>query len=83
MARAFAKIIYGGVPKASLAETEELLLKTITMYDRSSHRYNLAKVYNRMERSEDAEIQLQKALLLPVTFPEEAEEQEKPIKKLK
>jgi hypothetical protein len=30
-----------------------------------------------MERREDAKLQYQKALLLPVTFPEEAKEQEK------
>jgi hypothetical protein len=35
-----------------------------------------------MERYEDKKIQLQKAMLLPVTFPEEAEEQEKARKKL-
>ena len=35
-----------------------------------------------MERTEDGKIQLQKALLLPVTFPEEAEALEKVRKKL-
>jgi len=82
IARTLAKIIYGGVPKASLAKAEELLLQAIALHDRISHRYNLAKVYDRMERSEDKKIQLQKAMLLPVTFPEEAEEQEKAREKL-
>jgi len=82
VARTFAKIIYGGVPKASLAEAEKLLWQAIELHDRISHRYNLAKVYDRMERYEDKKIQLQKAMLLPVTFPEEAEEQEKARKKL-
>ena len=82
VARAFAKIIYGGVPKASLAEAEKLLWQAIELYDRISHRYNLAKVYDRMERYEDKKIQLQQAILLPVTFPEEADEKEKARNKL-
>ena len=36
-----------------------------------------------MQRNEDKQIQLQKALLLPVTFPEEAEELHKAREKLK
>ena len=83
VARTFAKIIYGGIPQASLAEAEKLLLHAIALRDRISHRYNLAKVYDRMERNEDKRIQLQKALLMPVTFPEEAEEQEKAREKLR
>ncbi len=82
VARTFAKIIYGGMPKASLAEAEKLLWQAIELHDRISHRYNLAKVYDRMERYEDKKIQLQQALLLPVTFPEELEEIEKARKKL-
>ena len=83
VARTFAKIIYGGIPEASLDEAEKLLLNAIALRDRISHRYNLAKVYDRMERNEDKNIQLQKALLLPVTFPEEAEVELKARKKLK
>ena len=82
VARTFAKIIYGGIPKASLAEAEKLLWQAIQLHDRISHRYNLAKVYDRMERYEDKKFQLQKALLLPVTFPEELEEQAKAREKL-
>ena len=82
LARTFAKIIYGGIPKASLTEAEKLLWQAIQLHDRISHRYNLAKVYDRMERYEDKKIQLQQALLLPVTFPEEIEEQEKAREKL-
>jgi tetratricopeptide (TPR) repeat protein len=82
VARTFARIIYGGIPDASLAEAEKLLLQAIALRDRISHRYNLAKVYKRMERQEDAVEQLKLALLLPVTFPEEAEELEKSREKL-
>jgi tetratricopeptide (TPR) repeat protein len=76
-ARTFANIVYGELPKASLKDAEDLLLRAIKIHDRISHRYNLARVYDRMDRREDAKFQYGKALLLPVTFPEEAQEQEK------
>lgn len=76
-ARSLASMIYGELPKASFEQAEALLLKAISLHDRISHRYNLARVYDRMERREDAKVQYQKALLLPVTFPDEVREQEK------
>ena len=81
-ARIFVKLIYGGVPEASLKQAEKLLIKAIDLHDRITHRYNLAKVYNRMDRQEEAIAQLQLALLIPVTFPEESEELEKSREKL-
>jgi len=81
--RAFANIVYGGLPEASLKEAEKLLLKAIGLRDRIAHRYNLAKVYDRMDHREDVKKQYQKAILLPVTFPEEAEELDKARNKLK
>jgi len=81
-ARTVAKIVYGGLPEASLSEAEKLLWRAIALRDRVAHRYNLAKVYERMDRREDAKAQLQMALLLPVTFPEEAEAQAKSRDKL-
>jgi hypothetical protein len=82
-ARTFAKMIYGGLPEASLKDAEKLLWKAIGLHDRIAHRYNLAKVYDRMDRQEDYKLQLQQTILLPVTFPEEAEELEKAHKKLR
>ena len=82
LSRAFANIIYGGLPEASLDEAEKLLLHAIKLHDRIAHRYNLARVYDRMGRREDVRKQYQQALLLPVTFPEEAEEQAKAQKRL-
>jgi hypothetical protein len=58
------------------------LLQAIKLHDRIAHRYNLAKVYARMERMEDAKAQLKMALLLPVTFPEETKEKRKAGEKL-
>jgi tetratricopeptide (TPR) repeat protein len=81
-AKAFAKIVYGGLPDASLDEAEKLLWKAIGLHDRIAHRYNLGKVYDRMNRPKDAKEQFRKALTLPVTFPEEAEELEKAREKL-
>jgi tetratricopeptide (TPR) repeat protein len=81
-ARVFANMIYGELPKASLEESEKLLLQAIGLHDRVSHRYNLYKVYARMNRDADAKVQLEKALILPVTFPEEAEELTKAREKL-
>ena len=80
--RAMVRIIYGGLPKASLDEAESLLWKAIKLHDRVTHRYNLAKVYHRMDRRNDAVEQLQLALSLPVTFPEEIKEQNKAERKL-
>lgn len=82
LARTFANIVYGELPKASLDKAEKLLLQAIGLRDRISHRYNLARVYDRMNRRQDAITQYDQALLLPVTFPEEAEEQEKAREKL-
>ena len=81
--RAIVKIVYGGLPKASLDNAESLLWQAIKLHDRITHRYNLAKVYNRMDRKKDAIVQLRLALSLPVTFPEEIEEQSKAKRKLR
>ena len=83
VARTFAKVVYGGVPKASLKKAEELLLQAIEIHDRVAHRYNLAKIYNRMDREAEMLEQYRRALLLPVTFPEELKEKDKARKKLK
>jgi len=81
-ARTFARVIYGGVPKASLEKSEELTLHAIKLHDRVAHRYNLAKIYNRMDREAEMLEQYRRALLLPVTFPEELKEKDKARKKL-
>jgi tetratricopeptide (TPR) repeat protein len=81
VARTFAKVFYGGVPKASLEKAEDLLLQAIKIHDRVAHRYNLAKVNKRMDRQEEAMEQLRLTLLLPVTFPEELKDKEKARRK--
>ncbi len=82
-ARTFANLVYGGLPDASLSEAEKLLWRAISLHDRIAHRYHLAKVYERLGRREEAKAQLQRALLLPVTFPAEAEDREKSRDKLR
>ena len=83
IARGFAKVIYGGLPKASIGEAEKLLLKAIELHDRIAHRYNLAKVYDRMGKKGDEKAQLEQVLLLPITFPEETKEKRRAEKKLR
>lgn len=77
VARSLAEFVYGEVPAASLVDAERLLFQAVALHDRIVHRYYLAKVYERMDRMADAAIHLQKALALPVTFPDEVEQQEK------
>jgi tetratricopeptide (TPR) repeat protein len=81
-AKAYAKLVYEGIPKASLDLSKQLLWTAIKLKDRIAHRYNLAKVYDRMGQRKEAIEQLKQALLLPVTFPEEAKELVKAQEKL-
>lgn len=80
--RALVRLVYGGLPPASMEKAEELLLRAIGEKDRIVHRYSLAKVYYHMGRREAALQQLRLALKLPVTIPEEAEDLEKARRKL-
>ena len=81
-AKTFVRLVYGGLPEASLERAEELMWQAIAQKDRIAHRYNLAKVYHRMGEREAALEQLCQALTLPVTFPEEVEDLEKARRKL-
>lgn len=80
--RAVVRVVYGGLPQASMEKAEQLLLKAIARKDRIVHRYSLAKVYYHMGRREAALQQLRQALKLPVTIPEETDDLEKARKKL-
>lgn len=81
-ARTLAKIVYGGLPNASMEVAESSLLRAIALHDRISHRYNLAKVYAKMGKRAQALTQLEKALTLPVTFAEEVDDLEKARRRL-
>jgi uncharacterized protein HemY len=76
------KLVYGGLPQASMDKAELLLLRAIAKKDRIVHRYSLAKVYYHMGKREAALQQLRLALKLPVTIPEETEDLEKARRKL-
>jgi len=80
--RAVVRLVYGGLPHASMEKAEELLLRAIAIKDRITHRYSLAKVYHFMGRRDAALQQLRLALTLPVTFAEEADDLEKARRKL-
>lgn len=80
--RVVVRVVYGGLPQASMEKAEQLLLRAIARRDRIVHRYSLAKVYYHMGRREAALQQLRLALKLPVTIPEETEDLEKARRKL-
>jgi len=80
--RALVRVVYGGLPPASMDKAEGLLLHAIAIKDRIAHRYSLAKVYYYMGRREAALQQLRLALTLPVTFADEADDLEKARRKL-
>lgn len=80
--RAVVRLVYGGLPQASLEKAEQLLLRAIGKKDRIVHRYSLAKVYYQMGQRDAALQQLRLALKLPVTIPEETDDLEKARKKL-
>ncbi len=80
--RGVVKLVYGGLPQASMERAELLLLRAIAKKDRIVHRYSLAKVYYHMGKREAAFQQLRLALKLPVTIPEETEDLEKSRRKL-
>lgn len=80
--RALVKLVYGGLPQASLEQAAELQLRAIAKKDRIAHRYSLAKIYYQMGRRDAALEQLRRAIALPVTFPEEADDLEKARRKL-
>jgi len=75
-ARTVAKIVY--VFCRTPLTGRKSYCRAIALRDRIAHRYTWAKVYERMDRREDAKGSMQMALLLPVTFPEEAEAQPSP-----
>ncbi len=80
--RAVVRVVYGGLPQASMEKAEQLLLRAISRKDRIVHRYSLAKVYYQTGRREAALQQLRLALKLPVTIPEEKDDLQKARKKL-
>lgn len=76
-AKTLIRIVYGGLPDASYAKAEMLLRQAISIHDRITHRYCLAKVFYHQGKREAALGQLRIALTLPVTLPGEAVELEK------
>lgn len=72
--RAVVKVVYGGLPDASLVEAEKLLRQALLIQKRPIHYYNLARVLNETDRSDAAISELEKAIMLAPTYPHEQDE---------
>ena len=68
------KIVYGGLPDASLEEAEILLRQALAIRNRPINHYNLAKVLDETERKQEAIAELEKAIMLEPTYPHEQDE---------
>lgn len=69
--RTVVKMVYGGLPDASLDEAEQLLRHALTIRQRPIHHYNLAKVLNETDRKQEAVAELEKTIMLEPTYPHE------------
>ena len=69
--RTVVKMVYGGLPDASLDEAEKLLRQALSIRQRPIHHYNLAKVLDVTDRNKEAVVELEKAILLEPTYPHE------------
>lgn len=72
--RAVVKVVYGGLPDASLEEAEKLLRQALAIRQRPIHHYNLALVLLETDRRKLAISELERAILLEPTYPHEQEE---------
>lgn len=64
--RAMASLVYGGLPAASLEESERCLKKAVELNpDRLVHQVELGRTYAQMGRKEEATKYLQKGLSMP------------------
>jgi len=75
--RTAAKVVYGGLPEASLEESVQYFQKAIDLSpDWINHRLELAKTYIEQGNEEAARAQLNKALELPAVAMEDPEYKE-------
>ena len=74
MKRAFAGLVYGGLPEASLENAQRALQRAIALKERPLHYIYLGRVYRAQGEEEKARDALKRALEMPLTFPHEAEE---------
>ncbi len=69
IARAALRVVYGGMPDASLADAEADFRRAIEIEDRIIHRLELAKTLVVLDREEEACEHLERALDLPLHAP--------------
>lgn len=73
LARAVVKIIYGGFPDASVEQAARDLERAIDCHDRVTHRLHLGIVYHELGRKREAVQQLERALKMPSSHPDDPE----------
>ncbi|MBN2231261.1 MAG: tetratricopeptide repeat protein [Deltaproteobacteria bacterium] len=81
LVRSFVRLA-GGLPPASLDDAEYLLRQAIAIHDRIIHRYYLGRVYYALGDRPAAIKQLERALELPVSFPDEGRKLDRIRRKL-
>ncbi len=67
--RTVVKTVYGGLPDASFEQAVRDFKRAIELEDRRFHHLELARTYLKMDRTEDAEAELQTVLSLPEKGP--------------
>jgi tetratricopeptide (TPR) repeat protein len=67
LVRAAARVVYGGLPRASYAEAARDFEQAIAVNDLIRHRVELAKAYVKLHRKAEARTQLERALAMPAT----------------
>lgn len=67
--RAIVKTVYGGLPDASFEQAVRDFQRAIELHEEIFHRLELGKTYLKMDRSDAARAQLEKALEMPLMEP--------------
>ncbi len=76
VARAALRLVYGGMPDASLQEAEEDFQRAIRLHDRIIHRLQMARVLVEQNRGDEASRHLERALQMPHHAPRDPQYQQ-------
>lgn len=73
LTRNVVRAVYGGLPDASYQKAASDFEKAVEIADRISHRVQLGKAYLKMDRRDEARVQLEKALSMPNQLADDAD----------